>query len=93
MKLLVVSHSCVVDANQRIYSELERELGHVNLVVPRRWFHEHTRGPLSPQRSIGFGGEILALPVFRPGSVQLHAYAAAAARLMRRLRPDLLYIE
>ena len=93
MKLLVVSHSCVVDTNQRVYGELERELGQVDLVVPGRWFHEHTRGPLSPQRSSSFGGGILALPVLRPGSVQLHAYAAGATRLLRRLRPDLLYIE
>lgn len=93
MKLLAVSHSCVVDANQRIYGELERELGQVDLVVPKRWFHEHTRGPLTVRRSGSFGGRIFALPVFRPGSVQLHAHAASAFSLLRRLRPDVLYIE
>jgi glycosyltransferase involved in cell wall biosynthesis len=93
VNLLAVSHSCVVETNQRVYGELERELGRVDLVVPRRWFHEHTRGPLSPQRSSGFGGRILALPVLRPGSVQLHVHATSAARILRRVRPDLLYIE
>jgi glycosyltransferase involved in cell wall biosynthesis len=93
MKLLVVSHSCVLETNQRVYGELERELGGVDLVVPRRWFHEHTRGPLAPGRSSAFGGRILALPVFRPGSVQLHAHAVSATGVLRRLRPDLVYIE
>jgi glycosyltransferase involved in cell wall biosynthesis len=93
MNLLAVSHSCVVETNQRIYSQLERELSRVDLVVPRRWFHEHSQGPLVPRRSRTFGGRVLALPVLRPGSVQLHVYAASASRMLRQLRPDLLYIE
>jgi glycosyltransferase involved in cell wall biosynthesis len=93
VNVLVVSHSCAVETNQRVYGELEQELGHVDLVIPGRWFHEHSRGQLAPRRSAAFAGRIFALPVLRPGSVQLHAYAVRAARLLRRLRPEVLYIE
>jgi glycosyltransferase involved in cell wall biosynthesis len=93
LKLLVVSHSCVVETNQRVYADLERSLQRVDIVVPNTWFHEHTRGPLTPGRSDTFGGEIIALPVVRPGAVQLHAYAASATRLLRERRPSILYVE
>jgi glycosyltransferase involved in cell wall biosynthesis len=83
----------VVDTNQRVYGQLERLLGRVDIVVPRRWFHEHSNGSLSPARSGSYGGRILALPVFRPGSVQLHAYAAFATPLLREMKPDVLYVE
>ena len=93
MKVLVVSHSCVVETNQRIYGELERLVDRVDLVVPERWHHEHSRGLLRPRRSPTFAGELIALPVLRPGSIQLHAHRASASRLLRRLRPDVLYVE
>jgi glycosyltransferase involved in cell wall biosynthesis len=93
VNVLVVSHSCVVDTNQRIYGELGRLAERVDVLVPDRWYHEHTRGRLHPTQSSKFGGRLLPVPVFRPGSVQLHAYVTAATRMLRRLRPDILYIE
>ena len=93
MRVLAVSHSCVVETNQRLYGELERLAGRVDIVVPDRWYHEHARGVVRPRRSPSFGGDLLSPPVIRPGSIQLHAYRASATRLLRRLRPDVLYIE
>ncbi len=60
VNVLVVSHFCVVETNQRIYGELERLLSRVDIVVPSRWFHQHNGRPVTPRRSSGFRGRILA---------------------------------
>jgi glycosyltransferase involved in cell wall biosynthesis len=91
--VLVVSHSCAVETNQRVYRELSRLVERVDLVVPSRWFHEHTRGPLSPRRCEGFTGQLIRLPVLNAGSVPLHLYLAGATRWLRRVGCELLYIE
>ncbi len=93
MNVLVVSHSCVVDTNQRIYGELGRLAERLDVVVPDRWHHEHAQGLFQPAQSSKFGGRLLPLPVFRPGSVQLHWYSTSATRVLRRLAPHILYIE
>lgn len=93
MKLLVVSHPCVVDVNQHIYHELEL-MGHqVAIVVPNQWRHEYSERAFRPARLRGFSGPLIALPVWKPGSVPLHGYIARLDAVLARTRPDVIYIE
>jgi glycosyltransferase involved in cell wall biosynthesis len=93
MKLLVVSHACVVDMNQRLYSELER-LGHeVSVVVPDRWRHAHAAGQIRPVRLRGFTGPLITVPVWNAGSVPLHVYLGRLTAVLKDRAPDVLYID
>ncbi len=91
MKLLVVSHPCVVDTNQAFYSEVERLTGwSLTLVVPTRWNSEY--GPLQPQRWPTLQGDLLPLPVIASGHISWHVYRARFGALLRWMRPDAIYM-
>lgn len=93
MKLLVVSHACVVDVNQRVYRELEL-MGHeVTVVVPDRWRHAYSTGNIHPTILSGFRGPLVPLPVWNPGSVPLHGYLSQIASVFSRFAPDVAYID
>jgi glycosyltransferase involved in cell wall biosynthesis len=93
MKLLVVSHACVVDVNQRVYRELEL-MGHgVTVVVPDRWRHVYSNEDIHPTSLSGFHGPLVPLPVWNPGSVPLHGYLSWIAPVFTRFTPDVAYID
>jgi glycosyltransferase involved in cell wall biosynthesis len=93
MRLLAVSHPCVVDVNQGVYREVEQLGNEVAIVVPDRWRHDYSETKIHPARLKGFTGPIIPLPVFNPGNVPLHGYCARLARIIAKLDPDVLYIE
>ena len=93
MKLLAVSHACVVDVNQRVYRELEL-MGHdVSVVVPGRWRHAYFTGEVQPKILPGFRGPLVPLPIWNPGSVPLHAYLSRINPVFTRVAPDVAYID
>jgi glycosyltransferase involved in cell wall biosynthesis len=93
MRILAISHACVVDVNQRIYRGLEGLGDAVTLVVPRTWRHEYSPGPFGPRLLEGFRGPLIDLPVSRPGSVPLHFYRARLDRVLREAQPEVVYVE
>ncbi len=92
MKLMVISHSVVASVNQQLYAEVEKQAGWaVTLVCPSNWRDDfgHQR---PPGRWPEFRGELVPLPVWRPGSIIFHAYGASLVKLVRRCRPDVIYV-
>jgi glycosyltransferase involved in cell wall biosynthesis len=93
MRLLVVSHACVVDVNQRLYRDLER-MGHsVTIVVPERWRHVYMPGDFPPARLSGFTGPLVPLPLWGAGSVPLHTYRTSIGSVVRGFAPQALYLD
>src|SRR5213593_1503081 len=93
MKLLVISHACVLDVNQRAYRDLEL-MGHeVTVVVPDRWRHEYSSRDIHPVRRSGFSCALVPLPVLNPGSVPLHGYLSRTTQVLSCFTPDVVYIE
>ncbi len=92
MKLLVVSHACATAVNQAVYAELARQTGWaVDLVVPSNWRDEYGRR-CPVERWPTFAGNLLAVPVVRPGDIIGHFYRARLGRLVRRSDPDAVYM-
>ena len=92
MKLLVISHACIVPVNQQFYAELERETGwEITIIMPSRWASEYG-GQLQPKRWPGFQGKIIDLPIFKSGSVPLHGYRSLLISTLKRVNPDAIYV-
>ena len=91
MRLLVLSHPCVTPINQQFFAAVEAHTGwEVSLIVPAAWRNEYA-AVLRPGRWESFRGQVIALPVWKSGSVPLHAYRTAFVPLLRRLQPDIIY--
>ena len=92
MKLLVVSHACCTAINQSFYADLETETGwQVSLVIPSRWSNQY--GPTDTSaRWPGLQADIKRINVFRPGSIPTHLYRSWFISLLRRQKPDAIYV-
>ena len=91
MRLTVVSHPCVVAANQDFFARVQEHSGwEVTIVVPARWNNEY--GHQHAEHWPAFHGEVISLPVVRQGSIPLHLYRARLSKLFLRLRPAALYV-
>lgn len=92
MKLLVVSHACVTPVSQAFYAEIERVTGwNVVLIVPAFWNSEY-RSDVAVARLPAFRGIIHAIPVWKSGNIPLHVYKAALVDLLRKEKPDVIYV-
>ena len=92
-RLLVVSHASVLPVNQDVYARLG-ELGwDVRLVVPSRWRHEYATEPFAPVAAPGLGERLLPLPVLFPGLPQRHLYRVRVGAIVRRLAPQVAFLE
>ncbi|MHB8468732.1 MAG: glycosyltransferase family 4 protein [Gaiellaceae bacterium] len=90
MRLLCVSHACVVPANQALFARVARQTGwDVTIVAPRRWRNE--LGAFHVERWPEFEGELVALAVVGSGRVPLHFYGRGLAALVRRIRPSAMF--
>lgn len=90
-RMLVVSHPAVLTVNQLVYAELANRGWSVDVVVPDQWRHEY--GPVTPEALPAFEGRFHRLPVAFSGQAQRHTYVARPTRLLRRLRPDVVFLE
>jgi glycosyltransferase involved in cell wall biosynthesis len=92
MKLLVVSHACITPVNQSLYADVAAATGwDVTLLVPSGWNTEYATGA-AVVRWPDFHGELLSVPVWRSGDIPLHLYRTTFVPLLRRLRPDAIYM-
>jgi glycosyltransferase involved in cell wall biosynthesis len=92
-RLLVVSHPCVVPVNQTVYRILRDRGWNVTIVVPERWSHEYRRGTFPPQSLEGLDDALVPTAIVLPGKPQRHLYRVRPSGLLRRLRPDVIFLE
>lgn len=93
MRLTVISHSSVVDTNQQLFAEMERQGVVIQLIVPALWKGDLTGRAMTPQRWEGLYTTPVPVPVTMPGHVPLHAYKASLGRLFYLFQPDAIYVE
>lgn len=92
-RLLVVSHPAVVSVNQEVYRELDRRGWEVTLVLPKRWRHSYSQGPVTPQALDGMEGSLRPTPVAFAGRPQRHIYLTRCSAVCQRSRPDVAFVE
>jgi glycosyltransferase involved in cell wall biosynthesis len=95
MRLLAVSHACAVEMNQWLYVHLARAGGlEVELVAPSRW-RGHLQGELRFRRLAELSCPVHPLPPTCAGEdFRMHlALYRGAGRLVRRLRPEMIYLD
>jgi glycosyltransferase involved in cell wall biosynthesis len=91
MHLLVVSHACATAVNRGVYAEIRRRTGwRITLIVPAGWKDEFGNRLDEPDLS-GLDA-VIQVPVLASGNIILHGYRARLAGLLKRLRPDLIYM-
>jgi glycosyltransferase involved in cell wall biosynthesis len=92
MKLLVVSHACVTPINQSFYGDLAQLTGwEIELVIPSSWNTEYT-ADLQVSRWKDFQGPIHAVATWKRGNIPLHLYRSSFVKLLRKVRPDVIYM-
>ncbi|HET7568456.1 MAG TPA: glycosyltransferase family 4 protein [Gaiellaceae bacterium] len=92
-RLTVVSHACVLAVNQLVYARL-LELGwDVTLVVPASWRHEYAAAAFPAERLPELADRIEPRRVALAGRPQRHLYIGAPVRVLRRTRPDVLFLD
>jgi glycosyltransferase involved in cell wall biosynthesis len=91
--VFVVSHPCVVPANQAIYSTLRERGWSVRLVVPERWRHDYTAGTFRAVPAPGMEDVLTPLRVVLAGREQRHFYLSRPRRMIAAGSPDVAFIE
>ncbi len=92
-RLLVVSHPAVVDVNQEVYRELLRRGWEVTIVLPSRWKHSYSGGPVAPRALAGMEGSLRPTRVVLAGRPQRHLYLARCGAICRAVDPDVAFLE
>lgn len=91
MRILVVSHSAIVPANQKVFANLEARQHGVCLVRPRNWPLDVTSHV--PDESVDLL-PTTALRVLGAGSIPLHVYDPRRVhQVLQAQRPDVLFVE
>jgi len=91
VRIMAVSHPCVMDVNQQFYAELEG-LGHqVHLIVPSNFHTEYA--PAKVARWPAFGGTIEQRRIGLRRSVPLHFYSSNLRPQIAKFAPDVLFVE
>jgi glycosyltransferase involved in cell wall biosynthesis len=93
IRVLVVSHPCVLGVNQLPYEALREHGWDPWLVVPARWRHDYSSELLAPQRLPALSGRISARRVALPGRVQRHVYVTDVSAILREVRPQVAFLE
>jgi len=92
MKLLAVSHACVIDVNQQLLVELARHRDvELTLVAPRRW-RSDIRGDVRFRALEGLRADVRPLPVVLSGNINLHLYPGLR-RALGNQRYDVVYLD
>ncbi len=92
MKILAVSHSCIVDVNQRLFIELNRLPDtRVELVVPYEWVSEYDGKRFLSAHHPEATFPIHHVPVVKPGHITFHCYPRLPMAAIRRFAPDVIY--
>ncbi len=92
MKLLVVSHACITPVNQSFFVDVAQQTGwDIELVIPSSWNSEY-KANIQVSRWKDFHGPIHSIPVWKAGNIPLHLYRETLIGLLRRVRPDVIYV-
>lgn len=92
VKILAVSHSCIVDVNQRLFIELNRLPDtQVELVVPYEWVSEYDGKRFLSAHHPEATFPIHHVPVVKPGHITFHCYPHLPMAAIRRFAPDVIY--
>jgi len=92
-RVLVVSHPSVLAVNQLPYEGLREHGWDPWLVVPLRWRHEYSDELFAHQRLPSLEGRISGRRTILSGQVQRHLYATDVRGILRRVQPDIAFIE
>lgn len=92
MRVLAVSHSCVIDVNQQVFVALGQIPGvRIELVVPGNWKNEYSGERQIPSLLPSVNFPVHRLPIAAPGHVSLHFYLQGfPVRRLRQFRPDIV---
>jgi len=91
MRVLAISHSCVIDVNQELFVEMAALPGvDLELVIPANWKSEYSGAPIAPRILDRVRFPVRQLPVWFPGHVSLHCYKRLPAAMFRAFKPDVL---
>ncbi len=94
MKLLVVSHSCVVGVNQRIYVELAKYKDiELRIIVPRVWREATTCRKMHFDQDSPLTNSIVLGDVIFPGGITKYFYRNAFLKTFIEFRPDIVFID
>ncbi len=93
LRLLAVSHPSVLPVNQAVYATLARRGWDPLVVVPSRWRHEYEQRSFAPRAAEGMERRLIPLRAVLAGRPQRHVYVTRPARLVRRLRPQIAFVE
>ena len=94
-EIQVISHACVVPANQSVYAHLAGLGFEVSILVPATWHHHYSAKPLSPEAINGLEGRVAGAQVRRAGRPQRYGFRwfSREVATVRRSRPDWCLIE
>lgn len=91
MRLVVVSHPCVVPDNQEFFCDVERVSGwNLTIVTPQRWHSDY--GWRRAERHPDLRGELITIPVYPAGHIPGHIYRRRLYSLLKERRPDAVYV-
>lgn len=93
LDLLVVSHACVVAANQEVFRCLRERGMSLKIVVPDRWSDAYRVKKFPPNALGGMEDALIPVRTVGVGRPQRHAYVGNLPGLLRKLRPDVIVIE
>ncbi len=92
MRILAVSHACVVDVNQQLLVELAKHQDvELTLVAPERWKSD-IRGDVDFRALDDLQADVRPLPVALSGRINLHWYPGVG-RALRGERFDVAYLD
>jgi len=93
LRMAVISHSCVIDLNQRPYAELLNCADiDLRLFSPQRWWAP-VGGEVQFSALPQIADSAEALAVWLPGQIHLHWYTRQLAQELDEFRPDLLFVD
>lgn len=91
-RLTVISHSCVLPENQRLWAEVARQPDvELTLIAPSRW-HSSLQGPLQFAALPEMQKSALPIRVYWPGRLHLHTYSDLGPQMTESV-PDVVYLD
>lgn len=91
MRVLIISHSCVVDVNQQVFVALNRIPDtDVALLVPANWKSEYTGQAMPLKLLPETTFPVFSSPVLSPGHVSLHCYKQLPLKELRAFAPEVI---
>ena len=93
LNLTVISHSCVLPANQRVWAKvvaLDPEIS-LRLIAPLRW-KSSLHGPLQFAPLPALAGQAIGIRVYWSGNLHLHTYSDLGPALTQEV-PDILFLD